>query len=42
MKTIEGLRKSRIVGRVKTDWTFTFAAAASNPARLPRLAAEAA
>lgn len=42
LKTIGGLRKSRFVGRDKTDWTFTFAVAAYNLVRLPRLFAEAA
>lgn len=42
LKTIGGLRKSRFVGRAKTDWAFTFAVAAYNLVRLPRLLAEAA
>lgn len=37
IKTIAGLRKSRFVGRAKTDWAFTFAAAAYNLVRLPKL-----
>ena len=37
IKTIGGMRKSRFVGRAKTDWAFTFAAAAYNLVRLPRL-----
>lgn len=37
IKTIGGLRKSRFVGRAKTDWAFTFAAAAYNLVRLPKL-----
>lgn len=41
IKTIGGLRKSRFVGRPKTDWAFTFAAAAYNLVRLPKLLAAA-
>lgn len=41
LKTIGGLRKSRFVGRDKTDWAFTFAVAAYNLLRLPGLFAEA-
>lgn len=41
IKTIAGLRKSRFIGRAKTDWAFTFAAAAYNLVRLPRLMAGA-
>ena len=42
IKTIAGLRKTRFVGRARTDWAFTFAAAAYNLVRLPKLmAAEA-
>jgi IS5 family transposase len=37
IKTIGGLRKSRFVGRAKTDFAFTFAAAAYNLVRLPKL-----
>ena len=37
IKTIAGLRKSRFVGRAKTDWAFTFAVAAYNLVRLPKL-----
>jgi transposase len=37
IKTIGGLHKSRFVGRAKTDWAFTFAAAAHNLVRLPKL-----
>lgn len=37
IKTIAGLRKSRFVGRAKTDWAFTFAACAYNLVRLPKL-----
>lgn len=42
LKTIGGLRKSRFVGRDKTDWAFTFAVAAYNLVRLPKLFAETA
>jgi hypothetical protein len=42
IKTIAGLRKTRFIGRARTDWAFTFAAAAYNLVRLPRLMAEAA
>jgi hypothetical protein len=37
IKTIGGMRKSRFVGRAKTDWAFTFAACAYNLMRLPKL-----
>jgi transposase len=37
VKTIGGLRKTRFIGRAKTDFAFTFAAAAYNLVRLPRL-----
>ena len=40
IKTIAGLRKTRFVGRARTDWAFTFAAAAYNLVRLPKLLAE--
>jgi hypothetical protein len=36
------LHKSRFVGRDKTDWAFTFAVAAYNLVRLPKLLAETA
>jgi transposase len=39
IKTIAGLRKTRFVGRARTDWAFTFAAAAYNLVRLPKLMA---
>lgn len=39
IKTIAGLRKSRFIGRAKTDWAFTFAVAAYNLVRLPKLLA---
>ena len=42
LKTIGGLHKSRFVGRDKTDWAFTFAVAAYNLVRLPKLFAETA
>jgi transposase len=42
LKTTGGLHKSRFVGRDKTDWAFTFAVAAYNLMRLPKLFAEAA
>ena len=41
IKTIAGLRKTRFVGRGRTGWAFTFAAAAYNLVRLPKLLAEA-
>ena len=41
IKTIAGLRKTRFVGRARTDWAFTFAAAAYNLVRLPKLLAAA-
>jgi transposase len=37
IKTIAGLRKTRFIGRARTDWAFTFAAAAYNLVRLPKL-----
>jgi hypothetical protein len=40
MKAIAGLRKTRFIGRAKVDWAFTFAAAAYNLVRLPRLVGE--
>ena len=40
IKTIAGLRKSRFVGRARSDWAFTFAVAAYNLVRLPKLLAE--
>ena len=42
IKTIAGLRKSRFIGRAKTDWAFPFAVAAYNLVRLPKLLAPAA
>jgi transposase len=41
IKTIGGLRKTRFIGRARTDWAFTFAAAAYNLVRLPKLLAAA-
>lgn len=41
IKTIAGLRKTRFIGQAKTDWAFTFAAAAYNLIRLPKLLAGA-
>jgi transposase len=41
-KTVAGLRKARHRGLAKIDWQFTFAMAAYNLVRLPRLLAEAA
>jgi IS5 family transposase len=41
-KTVAGLRKARHRGRPNIDWQFTFAMAAYNLARLPRLLAVAA
>jgi hypothetical protein len=35
------LRKSRFIGRARTDWAFTFACAAYNLVRLPKLLAGA-
>jgi IS5 family transposase len=37
MKTVAGLRKTRFKGRPKVDWAFTFAAAAYNLVRAPKL-----
>ena len=39
IKTMAGLRKTRFSGRAKDDWAFTFAAAAYNLVRLPKLLA---
>jgi len=41
IKTIAGLRKTHFIGRAKTDWSFTFAAAAYNLVWLPKLLAAA-
>jgi transposase len=37
IKTVAGLRKTKLRGLVKVDWAFTFAAAAYNLVRLPKL-----
>ena len=37
IKTIGGLAKTRFIGRAKTDFSFTFAAAAYNLIRIPKL-----
>src|SRR5512132_990077 len=42
IKTIAGLRKTRFIGRAKTALAFTFAAAAYNLVRLPKLIAQSA
>jgi len=42
MKTIAGLRKTKLRGLPKVDWAFTFAAAAYNLVRAPKLIAAAA
>lgn len=39
IKTIAGLRKTKLRGRAKVDWSFTFAAAAYNLVRAPKLLA---
>jgi transposase len=39
-KTIAGMRKTKLRGVPKVDWAFTFAAAAYNLVRLPKLLAE--
>jgi hypothetical protein len=41
MKTIAGLRKTKYRGLEKVRWAFTFAAAAYNLIRLPKLMAAA-
>ncbi|MGB7589344.1 MAG: IS5 family transposase [Solirubrobacterales bacterium] len=40
IKTVAGLRKVKLRGLSKVDWAFTFAAAAYNLIRLPKLMAE--
>ena len=40
MKTMAGIRKTRHRGREKVEWVFTFAAAAYNLVRLPKLLAD--
>ena len=42
MKTVAGLRKTKLRGLPKVDWAFTFAAAAYNLVRAPKLIAAAA
>jgi transposase len=37
IKTVAGLRKTKLRGLTKVDWAFTFAAAAYNLVRLPKL-----
>lgn len=37
IKTVAGMRKTKLRGLAKVDWAFTFAAAAYNLVRLPRL-----
>jgi len=37
IKTVAGLRKTKLKGLAKVDWAFTFAAAAYNLVRLPKL-----
>ncbi|EZP65343.1 Transposase, IS4 family [Sphingomonas paucimobilis] len=39
IKTIAGMRNSKLRGLTKVDWSFTFAAAAYNLVRLPKLLA---
>ena len=39
IKTIAGLQQTKLRGLAKVDWAFTFAAAAYNLVRLPRLMA---
>ncbi len=41
MKTIAGLHQTKLRGLAKVDWAFTFAAAAYNLMRLPKLMATA-
>jgi transposase len=41
MKTIAGLHQTKLRGLAKVDWTFTFASAAYNLVRLPKLMASA-
>src|ERR1700685_102051 len=42
IKTVAGMRKTKLRGLPKVDWTFTFAAAAYNLVRAPKLIAMAA
>ena len=37
IKTVAGLRRTKLRGLAKVDWAFTFAAAAYNLVRLPKL-----
>jgi hypothetical protein len=37
MKTVAGLRKTKFRGLARVDWAFTFAAAAHNLIRAPKL-----
>ena len=39
MKSIAGLRQTKLRGLANVDWAFTFAAAAYNLVRLPKLMA---
>ena len=41
IKTVAGMRRTKLRGRPKVDWAFTFAAVAYNLVRLPKLIAEA-
>jgi hypothetical protein len=41
IKTVAGLRKTKLRGLPKVDWTFTFATAAYNLVRVPKLMAAA-
>jgi hypothetical protein len=41
IKTVAGLRKTKLRGLPKVDWCFTFAAAAYNLVRAPKLIAAA-
>jgi transposase len=41
IKTVAGLRKTKLRGRPRVDWSFTFAAAAYNLVRAPKLIAVA-
>ncbi len=34
---LAGMGRTKLRGRAKVDWAFTFAAAAYNPVRLPKL-----
>jgi hypothetical protein len=40
IKSIAGFRKTKLRGLAKVDWAFTFAAAAYNLIRLPKLLGE--